>query len=83
MANKVANLSADAINVLKTLKDGSATVADLKVKGLTNVNSAQLKALETRGLVTAETVEREFVVTIKRKVKNYTVTDAGMDYKTE
>ena len=80
---KIAKLSDGAIKALEMLKEGSATAHDLKEKGYTGINSAHLKALENRGLVTAVEVEKEIVTVVKRKVKEYTITESGMEYKGE
>lgn len=84
MANKkVAKLSEGALKALEMLKGGVNTAEGLKKLGFEGLNSAHLKALENRGLVSAVEVEKEVITTVKRKVKEYTITDEGKEYKGE
>ena len=77
-------LSAETIKALEMLKvEKSATAKKLKDLGFENVNSSHLKALENRGLVTSEDVEIEVIITQKRKVKEYTITEKGLETKFE
>lgn len=78
--NKVTKLSVGALNVLEAIKSAgkSVTAHDLKENGLEGLNSAHLKALENRGLVTAVEVEKEIVTIVRRKVKEYTITEKGL-----
>lgn len=80
---KERKLSEGALRALEMIKEGTATVADLKEKGFTDINSAHVKALENRGLVSAVEVEKEMITVVKRKVKEYTITDEGKKYKGE
>lgn len=80
---KVNKLSEGAIKALKMLKEGSATAHDLKQKGFTDVNSSHLKALENRGLVSSVEVEKELIQVVRRKVKEYTITNEGKEFKGE
>ena len=82
--NKTNKLSAGALDALKTLAvKGTATAKDLKDAGLEGLNSAHLTALVNRGFAEAVDVEVEVVTVVKRKVKAYTVTDAGLAYDTK
>lgn len=81
MANKP--LSAKALEVLKVLGTGEATVAELKDKGLEGLNSAHLTALVNRGFVAAEKVTVEVPTVVKRKVNKYSLTEKGTAYKGE
>ena len=77
-------LSLEAIKALEMLKvEKSATAKKLKDLGFENVNSSHLKALENRGLVESKDVEIEVVVVQKRKVKEYTITEKGLETKFE
>ena len=77
-------LSLETIRALEMLKiEKSATARKLKELGFENVNSSHLKALENRGFVTSKDVEIEVVVTQKRKVKEYTITEKGLTVKIE
>ena len=77
-------LSAETIKALEMLKvEKSATAKKLKDLGFETVNSSHLKALENRGLVTSKDVEIEVVVVQKRKVKEYTITEKGLETKFE
>jgi hypothetical protein len=84
---KVAKLSEGALGALDTLKvlgaKGAVTAKDLKDAGLEGLNSAHLPALVNRGLVDTADVEVEVVTVVKRKVKAYTLTDAGKEFKGE
>ena len=80
---KDTKLSKGALRALDMLKDGTATVADLKAGGFKGINSAHLTALVNKGLVTAEQVVVEVPTVVKRKVNAYTVTDAGKEFKGE
>lgn len=80
---KVAKLSEGSLKALEMLKGGTNTAQGLKELGFEGLNSAHLKALENRGLVTAVEVEKEVVTVVRRKVKEYTITDDGMTYKGE
>ena len=75
---KVNPLSEGAINALKAISEGPATAADLKAKGLENLNSAHLTALAKRGYVDTEEVEIEVPAIVKRKVKRYTINEKGL-----
>lgn len=82
--NKTVKLSAGAVDALKALAvKGTATAKDLKDAGLENLNSAHLTALVNRGYVESHDVEVEVVTVVKRKVKAYTVTNAGLAYDTK
>lgn len=81
MANKP--LSTKALEVLKVLGAGEATVAELKDKGLDGLNSAHLTALVNRGFVEAEKVTVEVPTVVKRKVNKYSLTEKGSAYKGE
>lgn len=70
----------DALGVLQNIKVG--TIIDIKNNGLENVNSSQLTALETRGLVKSELKEIEVVQVVRRTVKEYTITDSGLETNT-
>lgn len=85
MAKKVAKLSESAIKVLEAIKgaEKGITAHELKENGLENVNSAHLKALENRGLVSAVSVEKYIVQTVKRTVKEYTITEKGLKDEVE
>ena len=77
-------LSLETIRALEMLKvEKSATAKKLKDLGFENVNSSHLKALENRGLVVSKDVEIEVVVVQKRKVKEYTITEKGLETKFE
>ena len=77
-------LSAETMKALEMLKvEKSATAKKLKDLGFENVNSSHLKALENRGLVVSKDVEIEVVVVQKRKVKEYTITEKGLETKFE
>ena len=82
--NKTVKLSAGAVDALKALATvKTATAKDLKDAGLEGLNSAHLTALVNRGLAESHDVEVEVVTVVKRKVKAYTVTDAGLAYETK
>ncbi len=73
-------LSLGAIRALEMLKvEKSATAKDLKDLGFEKVNSSHLKALENRGLITSKDVEIEVITKQKRKVKEYTITEKGLE----
>ena len=77
-------LSLETIKALEMLKvEKSATAKKLKDLGFEKVNSSHLKALENRGLVVSKDVEIEVVVVQKRKVKEYTITEKGLETKFE
>lgn len=82
---KLAKLSEGALKALEAIKTAgkSVTASELKELGLEGLNSAHLKALENRGLVTAVEVEKEIVAVVKRKVKEYTVTEKGLTGESE
>ena len=73
MANKVRELSEKAKEILKVLQEQGKelTIQDLKDLGVENPNGSHLTALETRGLITSQVVERVVPKTVK--VKGYTV----------
>ena len=77
---KLAKLSEGALNALEAIKTAGkgVTASELKELGLEGLNSAHLKALENRGLVTAVEIEKEIVTVVKRKVKEYTITEKGL-----
>ena len=81
MANKKP-LSVTSAQALKFLKgrDEPTIMADIEVEGL---NSANLTALVTRGLIEAEKVEIEVPTVVKRKVNAYTITEKGQNFKEE
>lgn len=78
---KVAPLTEGAIRALEALKgaDGPTIMANLNAGLETPVSSAHLTALVRRGLVDAEEVE--VIVESTRKVKAYTINEAGLDFK--
>ena len=79
---KVNKLSEGASKVLEALKEvGTATAMELKEKGLEKLNSAHLVALSNRGLVVSEDVIIEVPTVVKRKVKAYTITEKGKEFK--
>lgn len=82
---KIAKLSEGALKALDMIKasEGSVTAADLKKQGFEKINSAHLKALENRGLVQGVEVTKYVVQTVKRNVKEYTVTPEGLEFKSE
>ena len=82
---KLAKLSEGALKTLEAIKTAgkSITAYELKALGLEGLNSAHLKALENRGLVTAVEVEKEVVTVVKRKVKEYTITEKGLEKDVE
>ena len=82
---KLAKLSEGALKTLEAIKTAgkSVTAHELKELGLEGLNSAHLKALENRGLVTAVEVEKEIVTVVKRKVKEYTITEKGLEKDVE
>ena len=81
---KVNKLSEGASKTLEMLKEvGTATALELKEKGLENLNSAHLVALSNRGLVESKDVEVEVQTIVKRKVKAYTITEKGKEFKEE
>ena len=76
MANKekvVAPLSPISIQALAKIKENpdGLTMAELKVLGIDGINSANLVALKTRGLVVATEVEIEVPTITKRTVLRY------------
>lgn len=79
---KVNKLSDGALKTLEMLKEvGTATALELKEKGLEKLNSAHLVALSNRGLVESKDVEVEVQTVVKRKVKAYTITEKGKEFK--
>lgn len=76
---KIKELSLTAIEALKAIieVDKPITAIELKNAGLENLNSAHLKALENRGLITAEPVFITVMQPVKRKVNQYTITVEG------
>lgn len=79
---KVNKLSEGASKVLEALKEvGTATAMELKEKGLDKLNSAHLTALVNRGLAVSKDVQVEVVTVVKRKVKAYTITEKGKEFK--
>ena len=83
---KVRPLSQGALEVLEMLQNIKVgTIIDIKNNGLEKVNSSHLTALENRGLVSSQLKEIEVVQVVKRKVKEYTITENGLkvDINTE
>lgn len=71
MATKETPLSETATKVLEFVRENpETTMADIK-KEIPNANPAHLNALRNRGLVSAEKIEKEVLVTTKRKVLSY------------
>lgn len=82
--DKIRKVSAGSFEALKALKEvESATAKDLKDAGLEDLNAAHLTALVNRGFVDSIDVVMEVPTIVKRKVKLYSVTPAGMEYKGE
>ena len=81
---KVNKLSKGASEALEMLKEViTATALTLKENGLENLNSSHLVALKNRGLVETKDVEVEVLTVVKRKVKAYTITEKGKEFKEE
>jgi hypothetical protein len=79
---KVAKLSDGSLKALEFIKKGITTAQEMKDNGF-EVNSAHLTALVNRGLISANQVEKEFQVIVKRKVNEYSLTDKGNQTKVD
>lgn len=81
---KVKELSVNAKGALAYLKETGKpmTLKEMK-ETLEGLNPAHLTALVNRGLVTAEKVEVEEVVVVKRKVNLYTLVETDEVAETE
>jgi hypothetical protein len=82
MEKKLPKLSDGSLKALEMIKKGVSTAQEMKDKGF-EVNSSHLTALVNRGLVVANTVEKEMQVVVKRKVNEYTLSDKGKSFKSE
>ena len=80
---KITKLSEGAVRALGMLQEGAKTAADIKIRGFA-VNSAHLTVLVSRGYATSadSVIECEYCGS-KRKVKEYTLTDKGIDFEAE
>ena len=80
---KITKLSVGALKALEMLQEGAKNAADIKIRGFA-VNSAHLTVLVKRGYATSEdsTIECEYCGS-KRKVKEYTLTQKGIDFEAE
>jgi DNA-directed RNA polymerase subunit RPC12/RpoP len=81
---KISKLSVGALKALEMLQSGTCkTAADMKIQGFA-VNSAHLTVLVSRGYATSadSVIECEYCGS-KRKVKEYTLTDKGIDFEAE
>ena len=80
----MAKLSKGSMRALEMLRGGDLTVADMKVKGFDNVNSAHLTALTNRELAVATKVKLVCKCCgAKRVVNQYALTEKGREYKGE
>lgn len=82
MEKKLPKLSDGSLKALEMIKKGVSTAQEMKDKGF-EVNSSHLTALVNRGLVVANTVEKEMQVVVKRKVNEYALSDKGKTFKSE
>ena len=79
MAKKVLKLSPVAVQIFELMKsEGKAlTLAEVQALGITEANASHFTALKNRGLITADSIEKEVVSVVKRKVNVYTLVDGA------
>jgi predicted transcriptional regulator len=82
MANQK-SLSPKSLEALQILKEGTFTMSELVERGVENLNSANLTALVSRGLISSEQVVVEVPTVVKRKVNAYSLTEKGKAFKGE